>query len=206
MELAIKDPVTGASVGSHDLSDAVFGVPYNEALVHQVVVAYAAAARAGTRAQKNRSDVRGGGQKPWRQKGTGRARAGSSRSPIWRKGGVTFAARPQNHEQKVNRKMYRGAIRSILSELLRQDRLVIVNGLDFDEPGTRRAREALGRVGFDTGLLVVNDVSEALYLSVRNLPHVGLCDHEGIDPLSLVGSEKVLLTTKAVQALEARLQ
>jgi len=206
MELAIKDPATGADVGTHRLSDVVFGVPYNEALVHQVVVAYAAAARAGSRAQKTRSEVRGGGRKPWRQKGTGRARAGSSRSPIWRGGGVTFAARPQNHEQKVNRKMYRGAIRSILSELVRQDRLLLVNALDFSEPGTRIARAALGRVGFETGLLVVNDVSEALYLSVRNLPHVWLCDHEGIDPMSLVGSEKVLLTTQAVQALEARLQ
>jgi large subunit ribosomal protein L4 len=206
MDIAIKDPGTGAVVGSQSLSDAVFGVPYNEALVHQVVVAYAAAARAGTRAQKNRSDVRGGGAKPWRQKGTGRARAGSSRSPIWRKGGVTFAARPQNFEQKVNRKMYRGALRSILSELLRQDRLILVGSLDFDRPHTRTARESLGRLGFDTGMLVVNDVSEALYLSIRNLPQVGLCDHEGVDPLSLVGSEKVLLTTQAAKALEARLQ
>jgi len=206
MDIAIKDPGTGAVVGSHSLSDAVFGQPYNEALVHQVVVAYAAAARAGTRAQKNRSDVRGGGRKPWSQKGTGRARAGSSRSPLWRKGGVTFAARPQNYEQKVNRKMYRGAIRSILSELLRQDRLILVNALDLEVPRTRLAREVLSKVGFETGLLVVNDVSESLYLSIRNLPYVGLCDHEGIDPLSLVGSDKVLLTTKAAQALEARLQ
>jgi len=206
MELTIKDPGTGEVIGSHSLSDVVFGAPYNEALVHQVVVAYAAAARAGTRRQKTRAEVRGGGAKPWRQKGSGRARAGSSRGPLWRHGGVTFAARPQNHEQKVNRKMYRGAIRSILSELARQERLILVNTLDFDAPKTRAARETLGRLGFESGLLVVNDVSEALYLSIRNLPNVGLCDHEGIDPMSLVGSEKILLTTQAVLALEARLQ
>jgi large subunit ribosomal protein L4 len=206
MQVSVKDPQTGEVIGTHEIADSVFAVPYNEALVHQVVVAYAAAGRAGTRAQKTRAEVRGGGAKPWRQKGTGRARAGSSRGPIWRGGGVTFAAKPQNYEQKVNRKMYRGALRVILSELLRDDRMVVVNGLDFQAPKTREARTVLERLGMNSGLLVVNDVSEALYLSVRNLPNVYLCDHEGVDPLSLVGSERVLMTTQALTAIEGRLQ
>jgi len=167
-------------------------------------VAYLAGGRAGTRAQKNRSDVSGGGAKPWRQKGTGRARAGSSRSPIWRGGGVTFAARPQDHSQKVNRKMYRAAMRAIFSELLRQDRLLVVDALDIPEIKTRLMVEQLAALGLAEQrrvLLVAEEVDMNLYLSARNLPGVAVSDVHGLDPVSLVGSDAVVMTVDAVKSV-----
>jgi large subunit ribosomal protein L4 len=201
MELQIKN-ATGAASGQIAVADETFAKPFNEALVHQVVVAYLARGRAGTRAQKTRADVRGGGAKPWRQKGTGRARAGSSRGPIWRGGGVTFAARPQDHSQKVNRKMYRAAMRAIFSELLRQDRLLVVDALDIPEIKTRRMVEQLAALGLADQrrvLLVAEDVDMNLYLSARNLPGVAVSDVPGLDPVSLVGSDAVVMTVDAVR-------
>ncbi|MGA7801852.1 MAG: 50S ribosomal protein L4 [Gammaproteobacteria bacterium] len=191
--------------GAVEVSDAAFAGPFNEGLVHQVVVAYLAGARAGTRAQKTRSDVSGGGTKPWRQKGTGRARAGSIRSPLWRGGGVTFAARPQDHSQKVNKKMYRAAMRSILSELVRQDRLVVVEGLAVAAAKTRELTSQLKDLGLDDVLIVHDSPDDNLYLAARNLPKVAVCDAAGIDPVSLVGAEKVLMTVAAVRQFEERL-
>ncbi len=201
MELQIKN-ASGAASGQIAVADETFAKPFNEALVHQVVVAYLAGGRAGTRAQKTRAEVRGGGAKPWRQKGTGRARAGSSRGPIWRGGGVTFAARPQDHSQKVNRKMYRAAMRAIFSELLRQDRLLVVDALDLPEIKTRRMVEQLAALGLADQrrvLLVAEDVDMNLYLSARNLPGVAVSDVPGLDPVSLVGSDAVVMTVDAVR-------
>ena len=184
------------------VSEATFGREFSEALVHQVVTAYLAGARAGTKAQKNRSAVRGGGAKPWRQKGTGRARAGTIRSPIWRSGGKTFAAEPRDHSQKVNRKMYRGAMQAILSELLRQDRLVVVESLDIAEPKTRVLADKLGELGFEKGLIVVGDNNENVYLASRNIPGVYTLDADGIDPVSLVAADKVVMTVEAVEKIQ----
>ncbi len=203
MELQIKN-ASGAASGQIAVAEETFARPFNEPLVHQVVVAYLAGGRAGTRAQKNRSDVRGGGAKPWRQKGTGRARAGSSRSPIWRGGGVTFAARPQDHSQKVNRKMYRAAMRAIFSELLRQDRLLVVDALDLPEIKTKRMVEQLAALGLAEQrrvLLVAEEVDMNLYLSARNLPNVAVSDVHGLDPVSLVGSDAVVMTVDAVKSV-----
>lgn len=196
MELNIKN---GATIS---LEDAVFAREFNETLVHQVVVAYQAAGRAGTRAQKTRAEVKGGGIKPWRQKGTGRARAGSSRSPIWRAGGVTFAAKPQNWEQKVNKKMYRAAIASILSELIRQDRLVVVDKIELAESKTKAALKLLAdlNVGNDA-LLVTQAIDLPLYLATRNLPYVQVIDAAGIDPVSLIQFEKVVMTQDALTSV-----
>ena len=184
------------------VSEDTFGRDFSEALVHQVVTAYLAGARAGTKAQKNRSAVSGGGAKPWRQKGTGRARAGTIRSPIWRSGGKTFAATPRDHSQKVNRKMYRGAMQAILSELLRQERLVVVNSIELAEPKTRMLVDQLAELGFEKGLIVTSDVNENLYLASRNIPGVYTVDVSGIDPVSLVGAEKVILTVDAVEKIQ----
>jgi large subunit ribosomal protein L4 len=184
------------------VSEATFGRDFSEALVHQVVTAYLAGARAGTKAQKNRSATRGGGAKPWRQKGTGRARAGTIRSPIWRGGGKTFAAVPRDHSQKVNRKMYRGAMQSILSELLRQERLVVVESLDIAEPKTKALVEKLDSLGFKTGLIVSDTINDNVYLASRNLPGVYAMDVAGIDPVSLVAAEKVILTVDAVEKIQ----
>lgn len=184
------------------VSEATFGRDFSEALVHQVVTAYLAGARAGTKAQKNRSAVSGGGAKPWRQKGTGRARAGTIRSPIWRSGGKTFAATPRDHSQKVNRKMYRGAMQAILSELLRQERLVVVNSMELAEPKTKALIDQLAELGFEKGLIVTSDVNENLYLASRNIPGVYTVDVSGIDPVSLVGAEKVVLTVDAVEKIQ----
>mgnify|MGYP003572940326 FL=1 len=184
------------------VSEDTFGRDFSEALVHQVVTAYLAGARAGTKAQKNRSAVSGGGAKPWRQKGTGRARAGTIRSPIWRSGGKTFAATPRDHSQKVNRKMYRGAMQAILSELLRQERLVVVNSIELAEPKTRVLLDQLAELGFEKGLIVTSDVNENLYLASRNIPGVYTVDVSGIDPVSLVGAEKVILTVDAVEKIQ----
>ena len=203
MELEIKN-ANGAAFGQIAVADETFARPFNEALVHQVVVAYLAGGRAGTRAQKTRADVRGGGAKPWRQKGTGRARAGSSRGPIWRGGGVTFAARPQDHSQKVNRKMYRAALRAIFSELLRQNRLLLVDRLDFPEIKTRLMVDRLAVLGLAEQrrvLLVAEDVDMNLYLSARNLRGVAVSDVHGLDPVTLVGSDTVVITVDAMQRI-----
>jgi large subunit ribosomal protein L4 len=184
------------------VSESTFGRDFSEALVHQVVTAYMAGARAGTKAQKNRAAVSGGGKKPWKQKGTGRARAGSIRSPIWRGGGKTFAAVPRDHSQKVNRKMYRAGIQAILSELVRQDRLVVVESFDLSGPKTKELIEKLGGLQFETGLIVTNEISENVFLASRNLPGVYVLDVEGLDPVSLVGSEKVIMTVDAVNQLQ----
>jgi large subunit ribosomal protein L4 len=188
------------------VSDATFGQDYNETLVHQVVVAYRNAGRAGTKRQKSRAEVRGGGRKPWAQKGTGQARAGSSRSPIWRGGGVTFAARPRDFAQKVNRKMYRGAIVSMLSELVRQDRLVVTDEIALEAPKTKLLASKLAGWSLSKVLIVVEALDEKLYLASRNLPHVELIEVSQINPLSLVEHERVLMTVGAVKLLEERFQ
>ena len=205
MQLTLTTATGKASKKSVEVSDANFGSEFNETLVHQAVVAYLAGARAGTRAQKNRSAVRGGGKKPWRQKGTGRARAGTIRSPLWRSGGVTFAAKPQDHSQKLNKKMYRAAMRSILSELVRQERLLVIDNFEMDAPKTKELADKLKALGVDKGILVTKGLNEALYLSARNLPNVGICDVEVVDPVSLVRFDKVIMTVSAVQQLEESL-
>lgn len=184
------------------VSEATFGRDFSEALVHQVVTAYLAGARAGTKAQKNRSDVRGGGRKPWRQKGTGRARAGTIRSPLWRGGGRTFAARPQDHSQKVNRKMYRGALQAILSELLRQERLVVLDAFELSEPKTGELLKKMAEHGFEKGLIITPEVDENLFLASRNIPNVHSLDVASLDPVSLVGADKVIMTVDAVKKIE----
>ena len=184
------------------VSDAVFAADYKQSLVHQLVTAYMAAGRAGTKAQKNRSAVRGGGAKPWRQKGTGRARAGTIRSPIWRSGGVTFAAQPRDYSQKVNRKMYRSGIRSIVSELARNDRLVIVEDITVDAAKTKQLLGKLVDLGVSKTLIVTETGDEKLYLSARNLPNVEVSDVAGLNPVNLVRYEHVVITVGAVRAIE----
>ena len=201
MELTLAVP--GQDGGSAvTVSDTTFGREFNESLVHQVVVAYLSGARAGTRAQKTRAEVRGGGKKPWRQKGTGRARSGTITSPIWRKGGVTFAAKPQDHSQKVNKKMYRGAIRSILSELVRQERLMVVESFDVTAPKTKELAAKLKELGLNEVLIVTGSVDENLYLAARNMHKVDVRDVAALDPVSLIGFDKVLMTVDAVKQLE----
>lgn len=185
--------------------EATFTAEFNEPLVHQTVVACMNAARQGTKAQKNRSDVRGGGAKPWRQKGTGRARAGTSRSPIWRSGGATFAARPRNFTQKINKKMYRGAIKSIISELIRSARLVVVDNLEIENPKTRELLALLNGMELKDVLIVTEDVSENLHLAARNLYSVGLCSVSEVDPVCLMAYEKVMMTSGAVKFFEETL-
>jgi len=201
MELVLKD-----AQGALEVSETTFGREFNEALVHQVVTAYAAGARQGTRAQKNRSDVAGGGKKPWRQKGTGRARAGTASSPIWRKGGVTFAARPQDHSQKVNKKMYRGAIKSILSELVRQERLIVVEQFSVETPKTKELVAKLKDFDLNDVLIIGAEVEENLFLAARNLYKVDVRDVAGIDPASLIAFNKVLMTADAVKQIEENLK
>lgn len=184
------------------VSDVTFGREFSEALVHQVVTAYLAGSRAGTKAQKNRAAARGGGKKPWRQKGTGRARAGTIRSPIWRGGGRAFAAAPRDHSQKVNRKMYRGALQAILSELIRQERLIVVDSLDLDKPSTKALASQLADLSFEKGLIIANEPNENLYLASRNIPGVYMLDVAGIDPVSLVAADKVLLTVDAIEKIQ----
>ena len=193
------------SGGAIKVSEVAFGREFNESLVHQVVVAYMAAARAGTRAQKNRSAVSGGGKKPWRQKGTGRARAGTIRSPLWRKGGVTFAAQPQDYTQKVNRKMYRGAIQSILSELVRQERLIVVEEFAVSAPKTKELVSKLKDLDAKEALIVTEEVDENLFLASRNLHKVDVRDVQAIDPVSLIGFDKVVMTVAAVKKVEEML-
>ncbi len=191
--------------GALEVSEVAFGREFNEPLVHQVVVAYMAAARAGTRAQKNRSAVSGGGKKPWKQKGSGRARAGTIRSPIWRKGGVTFAAQPQDYTQKVNKKMYRGAIQSILSELVRQERLIVVEEFAVEAPKTKELVGKLKDLNAKEALIVTDSVDENLFLASRNLHKVDVRDVDGIDPVSLIGFDKVVMTVAAVKKIEEKL-
>ncbi|WP_028304201.1 50S ribosomal protein L4 [Oceanospirillum maris] len=197
--------LAGGAAGTVEVSEATFGKEYNEALVHQVVTAYLAAARQGTRAQKTRSEVSGGGAKPWRQKGTGRARAGTIRSPIWRSGGTTFAAKPQNFEQKVNKKMYRAAMRSILSELVRQDRLVTVEAFTVDAPKTKILVNKLKEMELGKVLIVTSDVDTNLFLAARNIPNVEVVDVAAASPVSLVAYEKVLVTVPALRQFEEKL-
>lgn len=194
--------VSGAAV---ELSEVAFGKEFNEALVHQVVTAYLAGGRQGTRAQKSRAEVSGGGKKPFKQKGTGRARAGSIRSPIWRGGGKTFAAKPQDWEQKVNRKMYRGAMQCILAELVRQDRLILVEDFTVDAPKTKDLVAKLAVLGVANVLIITEAVDENLYLAARNLPHVAVIDTAAVDPVSLIGFDKVLMSVPAAKKLEVEL-
>lgn len=198
MELTLANSKTKVS-----LSDAVFGVDYNEALVHQAVVAYQNGARAGTKKQLTRAEVRGGGRKPWKQKGTGQARAGTIRSPLWRGGGRTFAAVPRDHSQKINKKMYRGALRAIVSELARQGNLLVAEEFTVGAIKTKGLLEKLAKVGGNNILIVTDAVDKNLVLSARNLPHVDVSDVEGLNPVALLSREKVLMTQAAVKKLEA---
>lgn len=204
MELSVIK-AGNAAAGTVSVSDVTFAREYNEDLVHQVVTAYMAGARQGSRAQKNRADVSGGGRKPWRQKGTGRARAGTNSSPIWRSGGVTFAAQPQDHSQKVNRKMYRAALRTIMSELARQDRLIVVESLDMEVPKTKELVKQLGEFGLDNVLIVSAELDTNLYLASRNLHKVDVRDVASADPVSLIAYDKVLVTVDAVKKFEEML-
>ncbi len=191
--------------GTVEVSELAFGREFNQDLVHQAVTAWLAGARQGTRAQKNRAAVSGGGKKPWRQKGTGRARAGTIRSPIWRSGGVTFAAQPQDHSQKLNRKMYRAALRSILSELARQERLVVVESFELEAPKTKALVQKLGGLGLEDVLIVAEEVNRNLYLASRNLHKVDVRDVQAMDPVSLIRFEKVLVTVPALKKIEEML-
>lgn len=194
--------VSGSAV---ELSEVAFGRDFNEALVHQVVTAYLAGCRQGSKAQKSRADVSGGGKKPFRQKGTGRARAGSIRSPIWVGGGKTFAARPQDWSQKVNRKMYRGAMQCILAELVRQDRLVLVEEFSVEAPKTKELLAKLNDLNATRALIVTEAVDENLYLAARNLPHVDVVDATAIDPVSLIAFDKVVMSVAAAKKIEVEL-
>jgi large subunit ribosomal protein L4 len=199
MKLKLQDK------GSIDVAESAFDTKFNEALIHQVVTAYLAGARAGTKAQKNRAAVRGGGKKPWNQKGSGRARAGTSRSPIWVGGGRTFAAQPRNFDQKVNKKMYRAAMRSMLSELIRQDRMVVVNEFTLEAPKTKLLASKLKDFGLDNVLILNEAFDEKVFMAARNLPNVGICDVASMDPVVLIRFEKVLVTVPALKLIEERL-
>ncbi|AXA33011.1 50S ribosomal protein L4 [Francisella adeliensis] len=206
MDLNIKS-LTGNEAGSVAVADAIFATDYNESLIHQVVVAYMAGARQGTKAQKTRSEVSGGGAKPWRQKGTGRARAGTIRSPIFRKGGVTFAAKPKSYKQKVNRKMYSTAVKSILSELIRSGRMSIVEELKLETPKTKEFKAIVDSMNVKDVMFVtgVEEFTENLYLSSRNLKNVAVCDSVEINPVSLICFENVVVTKKAIKEIEEKL-
>jgi len=191
--------------GSLEVSDDAFGAKFNEALIHQVLTAYMAGSRSGTKAQKTRAEVRGGGRKPFKQKGSGRARAGTIRSPIWVGGGRAFAARPRDYAQKVNRKMYQAALRSMFSELVRQERLVVVSGIDIQQPKTRELAAWLKGLNLTQALILVDDCTDNLRLAARNLPSVEVIDVRHVDPLSLVRFDKVLATSSAIKAVAERL-
>ena len=204
MELKLIN-AQGQVSGSVAASDALFAREYNEALVHQLVTAYLANARSGNRAQKTRAEVKHSTKKPWRQKGTGRARSGDIKSPIWRSGGITFAAKPQDHSQKVNKKMYRGAIKSILSELVRQDRLVVVEKFEIDAPKTKVLAQKLKEMALTDALIITANLDENLFLAARNLYKVDVRDAQGIDPVSLIAFDKVVVTVDAVKQIEEML-
>jgi large subunit ribosomal protein L4 len=205
MEVKIYNSSNGQVAGSLDVADSVFDAPYNEALIHQVVVAFMAGGRSGTKAQKTRSEVSGGGIKPFRQKGTGRSRAGTIRAAEWRGGGVVFAAKTRDHSQKVNKKMYRGAMRAILSELNRSERLMVVDQMSVENPKTKELVSKLNTLGLKDVLLVTGSIDEYLYLASRNLYHVGACDAGSIDPVSLIGYGKVVVTSDALKQIEEAL-
>lgn len=205
MKIGLSSDTGKKATGNVEVADSAFAAPFNEALVHQVVTAYMAGARSGTKAQKSRAEVSGGGAKPWRQKGTGRARAGSIRSPLWRGGGAVFAARPRDYSQKVNRKMYRGAMRAIVSELLRQERLVVLETFEVSAPKTRELVSKLGKLGLDDVLIVTEQVTDSLALAARNLSRVAVLEAHQVNPLSLVAFEKVLITVPALKKIEERL-
>ena len=205
MNLNISEPGVGLTDKAVELSETLFGRQYNEALVHQVVVSYMAGARQGTSSQKTRSEVRGGGRKPFRQKGTGRARAGTIRSPIWRGGGVTFAAKPRDYSVKVNKKMYRGAMQSIFSELVRQDRLIVTEDFSVTAPKTKEVLQRLSDLNLNQVLVVVEEVDENLYLGSRNIRQVDVVDVQGVNPVILLGYEKVLFTVGALKRAEEML-
>jgi len=196
--------IAGSS-NSVEVSDAAFGKEYNEALVHQVVTAYLAAGRQGSRAQKTRSEVSGGGAKPWAQKGSGRARAGTIRSPIWRSGGITFAAKPQDWSQKVNKKMYRGAMQSILSELVRNERLIVVDEFTVDSPKTKAFIAKMNELELDSALIISDNVDKNLFLAARNVPKVDVADAESINPVNLIAYKKVVVTVAALKQIEEAL-
>lgn len=198
----LQIPSKGNNTVSLDVSETVFGQKYNETLIHQLVTKYLSTARAGTKAQKNRSAVSGGGIKPFRQKGTGRARAGTTRSPIWRTGGVTFAAQPRSYDQKLNKKMYKAGIRSILSELVRQERIIISDDFVPAEPKTKAMITKLSVFGQGKILLVTDELNENLALSARNIPNVAVLTSSSIDPVSLVSADKMVITTSAIRQLE----
>ena len=197
----MKINVNGGS-GSIEIADTAFSVDFNEPLVHQVITAFLSGGRAGTKAQKNRSEASGGGAKPWRQKGTGRARAGTIRSPIWVGGGRTFAAKPRNFSQKINRKMYRGAMRSMLSELIRQNRLFIVNSIDIKNSKTRDLAKILKKHNLESVLIIIENYDENIFLASRNLSNVSVCDVKSMNPVSLIRYEKVLVTIKSIKMIE----
>lgn len=204
MNLAIP-AAEGSRTTPIDVSEVVFGQDFNEALVHQLVVRHLAGARAGTKAQKTRSEVSGGGKKPWKQKGSGRARAGTTRSPLWRSGGVTFAASNRSYEQKLNKKMYRAGMRSIFSELLRQGRLEVHDQIVPSEPRTRALLENLKGKGDQTTVIITEAVDRNLHLAARNLPTVHICTCDSLTPVALVHSERVILTSAAAKRIEAGL-
>jgi large subunit ribosomal protein L4 len=205
MDLKLTTATGKASTKSVEVSEANFGREFNEALIHQVVTAYLAGGRSGTRGTKTRAEVSGGGIKPWKQKGTGRARAGSTRSPLWRTGGHTFALSPQDHSQKVNKKMYRSAIRSILSEMVRQDRLAIVDKFEVSEAKTKTLLGMLSAMDFSSGLIVTDASDDKLNKSARNLRNINVLTAAEINPVSLVSSDKVLMTVAAVKQIEEML-
>lgn len=203
MEIALTTATGKASTKKVEIADSAFARKANDGLVHQIVTAYLAGARAGTRAQKTRSEVRGGGAKPWKQKGTGRARSGTIRSPIWRSGGQTFAAKPQDWSQKVNRKQYRVGMSSILSELVRQERLIVVDKFDVAEPKTKLLADQLAKLGLGRKVtIIVEEMNENLYFAARNIPYIGLSEAASIDPVNLIQYEKVLITVPALKKLE----
>lgn len=205
MDIKVINSQTGEATDALNVDDAVFAATFNEPLVHQVVTAYMAKARAGTKAQKNRSEVRGGGAKPWRQKGTGRARAGTIRSPIWVGGGRAFPNKPRSYEQKINKKMYRAAMRSILSELARTDRLKVVDDFKLDVPKTKQFVEKMNQLGVKDALVVTEAFDENVFLASRNLYNAAATDVEGVDPVSLIGYETIVITQGALKQLEEKL-
>ena len=197
----MKINVNGGS-GSIEIADTAFSVDFNEPLVHQVITAFLSGGRAGTKAQKSRSEASGGGAKPWRQKGTGRARAGTIRSPIWVGGGKTFAAKPRNFSQKINRKMYRAAMRSMISELIRQNRLFIVNSIDIKNSKTRDLAKILKKHNLESVLIIIENYDENIFLASRNLSNVSVCDVKSMNPVALIRYEKVLVTIKSIKMIE----
>jgi large subunit ribosomal protein L4 len=205
MELAVTSTNETGAVTNVQVSDKIFGVKYNQSLIHQIVTAYLANARAGTKAQKTRAEVRGGGVKPWRQKGTGRARAGTIRSPLWRTGGRTFAAKPRSFAQKTNKKMYQGALRSILAELVRQQRLHVVDDFQITESKTKALNNKLATLKLKDVLIITNELSEPLILAARNLKNVDVCEVRDINPVSLVAFQNVIVTVPALKQIEERL-